>query len=358
MLKRCRRSHLLVLWGFLVLLGSFTNTSWAAEFNFSVLPEIPANQLAQNSSYFDLLMPPNHKQELTIWLKNDTAQPVLVTATTHSAFTNDNGVVEYGGSDVKKINDPTLRFDFAELIQAPRELKLEPHTKRPYRFTLQMPAEVFSGLIAGGITFSEKTEPAAVTNQSGVAINNKFSYALAVLLRQQRETGPPDLRLIKSQIGQVNQRTVLQSTLQNPAAAYLNQLVCQLTLIKQGQTTAFYQGIQKNLQVAPNSRFQLTSFLNETGENKRVAPGKYQVVLEAYGQEAQEGPFYDPRTKKSYRYHWSLEDELTITSEKAQKLNTTDVTLKQEAPDPSLIYGLLTVFVLVVSRMVFRKSKR
>lgn len=65
----------------------FPQPNFAAEFNFAVTPQASANQIDKTKTYFDLLLAPNQTDELSVNLRNDTAQKVVVEAQINSATT-------------------------------------------------------------------------------------------------------------------------------------------------------------------------------------------------------------------------------------------------------------------------------
>ena len=76
---------------------------------------------------------------------------------------------------------------------------------------------------------------------------------MAIILQQNETKVQPDLKLLGVKPGQVNARNVINVSLQNPQAAYLNQLHLINTVSKGGET--LYQSDTEDMQVAPNSNF-------------------------------------------------------------------------------------------------------
>ena len=73
-------------------LGTVSKEVHANEFNFSVNPVLPENQIGERG-YFNLQMSPGQSQTLTITLKNTTDKTVVVEEEIASSTTNINGVV-------------------------------------------------------------------------------------------------------------------------------------------------------------------------------------------------------------------------------------------------------------------------
>ncbi|MEO1772451.1 DUF916 and DUF3324 domain-containing protein [Candidatus Enterococcus ferrettii] len=322
-------------------------TGEAAEFNFAVTPQIPDNQIDKSKTYFDLQLSPDQKQELTVNLRNDTDQEVVVEAQINSATTNSNGVVEYSANEIAP--DSSLKFDLKDYVEAPKEVTLAPHSETEYKLNIHMPNEAFDGIIAGGITFQEKKAKettASSDDSSGLAIKNEYSYVVALLMRQEKENGSPDLKLLKAGAEQVNARTLIYGNLQNPMPVYLNQLTTHMTVAKQGKNEVIYENTQTGMQMAPNSNFNLGLPLN----GERLSPGKYVLKIDAYGQKDEAGEFtYTASSgeKENYRYNWQLEKEFEIKADQARKLNDKDVTVKKDFTWLYILIGILLLLLII-----------
>ena len=134
-------------------LGTVSKEVHANEFNFSVNPVLPENQIGE-SGYFNLQMSPGQSQTLTITLKNTTDKTVVVEEEIASATTNINGVVEYSPNKIKA--DSTLKYNLVDYASIPKEVSLQPNSSQQVKVSVTMPKENFNGVIAGGITFKEK----------------------------------------------------------------------------------------------------------------------------------------------------------------------------------------------------------
>lgn len=337
----------------------FTTQIFASEFNFAVTTQQSENQIDKNKTYFDLLLAPNQEDTLNVSLRNDTDQEVTVQADISSATTNNNGVVEYSKNKIKP--DKTLRFNLADYVTAPTEIVLKPHSSEIYTVKIRMPNEKYEGIIAGGITFKEKLKEETTDSNNknkGLAIKNEYSYVVALLMRQSKNNGEPDLKLLKANAGQVNARNVIQGNLQNPNSVYLNQLVTQTKITEKGKNEILYEDEKTNLQMAPNSNFNLAVPLN--GEH--LKPGKYMMKIEAYGQKDENGA-HTFKTKnqdnsENYRYYWALEKEFEIKADIAKKLNESDVTIKKDYTWLYLLVGLLLLLLLLLLLFLIKRKKK
>ena len=108
-------------------LGTVSKEVHANEFNFSVNPVLPENQIGE-SGYFNLQMSPGQSQTLTITLKNTTDKTVVVEEEIASAITNINGVVEYSPNKIKA--DSTLKYNLVDYASIPKEVSLQPNSSQ------------------------------------------------------------------------------------------------------------------------------------------------------------------------------------------------------------------------------------
>lgn len=111
-----------------------TDPAGAAGFTYNI--EYPDNQTS-DKGYYDLLMKPSQSQTVSIELINPSKQPVTVLVGLNGAKTNKNGVVEYGDNSID--TDPSLKFDFEELVKGPESVTIEPGTSKKAEFEIKMP---------------------------------------------------------------------------------------------------------------------------------------------------------------------------------------------------------------------------
>ncbi|HAP4265926.1 TPA: DUF916 and DUF3324 domain-containing protein [Enterococcus faecalis] len=337
-----------------MLFGWIGVEAHASEFNFAVTPTIPENQVDKSKTYFDLKMAPGAKQTVEIQLRNDTDEDITIENTVNSATTNLNGVVEYGQNGIKP--DKTLRFNLKDYVEAPKEIILPKHSQKTLPLTITMPKDSFDGVMAGGITLKEKKkETTTSADQSkGLAINNEYSYVVAIILQQNETKVQPDLKLLGVKPGQVNARNVINVSLQNPQAAYLNQLHLINTVSKGGET--LYQSDTEDMQVAPNSNFSYPISL----KGERLTPGKYVLKSTAYGVKDEKGIYQvkGANGEERYLYKWEFTKEFTISGDVAKELNEKDVTIKGTNWWLYLLIVLIILALLLLIFFLYRKKKK
>lgn len=290
--------------------------------NYNVTPVFPQSQNDDNKSYFDLRLDPGGKETISLKLQNVRQEPIELAVTVHTAFTNVMGVVEYGENAEEK--DPTLTHTLSELIEGPDTVSLAANETKTVAFDLQMPIEKFEGFLAGGLRVSEiKEETEQSSEGEGAAIINEFSYVVALLISNSRDSISPDLELLDVFPDQLNARNVISANLQNFQPAFLNQLAVEATIQRVGEEEILYEASQEMMQMAPNSNFNFPISL----EGEPFKSGDYVLHLKA----------------TSGSQEWTWEREFTIDADEAKALNRTDVTL-----DSSINWWMVGTILLCV----------
>jgi hypothetical protein len=307
-------------------LGAVSKQVHANEFNFSVNPVLPENQMGE-SGYYNLLLSPGQSQSLTITLKNTTDKTVVVEEKIASATTNINGVVEYSPNKIKA--DSSLKYNLADYASIPKEISLKPNSSQQVKVNVTMPDKNFTGVISGGITFKEKDSEKTKSNSKGLSIQNKYAYVVALLMQQKKVTVAPDLKLNTVEPSQVNYRNVINANLQNPMAGYLNQMYVQADVKGLNNAKLSYKANKEMLQMAPNSNFDYPISI---GDGKKLEAGKYRLSMTVYGQKNNDGKFtyVDSKGKEQkFDYQWKFTKDFTVSGKTASKLNSKDVTIKK-----------------------------
>ena len=301
----------------------------AAELRFSVETEIPENQIDKTKTYFDLMMKPDQEQILKVRAANSTDENLVIDVSVKSATTNSNGVIEYGESLTAL--DKSAPADLSEIIQL-----------KDGGESVEMPKEEFSGQLAGGITFSEKvdeTKDKQKENTNGLAIENRYAYTVAVLLRENETVVQPELSLEKVEPTQRNARSVISATLLNHEAAYLQSMKVTANVKNKKTNNVILEKEQEDMQMAPNSIF---NFPIPYEENEMEA-GTYVLAMTVEGS-----------GKK-----WQFTKEFTISKEEAKTFNEKDVTVKKtESKLIYLLIGLLILLLIICLFIILRLKKQ
>lgn len=334
----------------------FPISSQASEFNFSVNPIIPENQVDKNVSYFDLLLEKNQTQELQIALRNDTEKEVIVDVSLANATTNMNGVVEYSPNQLT--TDSSLKYELNKIAEAPESITVPANGQVELKIKVKMPNENFNGVIAGGITLRQHKEAKKdESGDAGVYIKNEFSYVIGLVLRENEQMVQPNLLLNDVRPDQLNARNVIISSIQNDQATYINQVAIDGTVTKKGDTKTIYQINQVGMQIAPNSTFDFPLSL----KGKKLKAGHYHMKLTVYGNKAENGKYQrEGEGTLTFANRWILEKDFVVTEKTADKLNKQDVSIKEESKWwLYLLIGIIVLLLILIGLVIFflRKKK-
>ena len=289
----------------------------AAELRFSVETEIPENQIDKTKTYFDLMMKPDQEQILKVRAANSTDENLVIDVSVKSATTNSNGVIEYGESLTAL--DKSAPADLSEIIQL-----------KDGGESVELPAK------------SEKvdeTKDKQKENTNGLAIENRYAYTVAVLLRENETVVQPELSLEKVEPTQRNARSVISATLLNHEAAYLQSMKVTANVKNKKTSNVILEKEQEDMQMAPNSIF---NFPIPYEENEMEA-GTYVLAMTVEGS-----------GKK-----WQFTKEFTISKEEAITFNEKDVTVKKtESKLIYLLIGLLLLLLIICLFIILRLKKQ
>ncbi|MEI5993295.1 DUF916 and DUF3324 domain-containing protein [Candidatus Enterococcus mansonii] len=327
MKKRVQKIEIAIIFLFLSLMIGIT--AQASEINFTVKAILPENQRSKTVSYFDLRVTPNETQTLSVELTNDTDEDITVSASANSAITNDNGVVDYSYKDTKK--DSSAVITFSEIASMPKDIKLPKKSKKIVECVVNIPKESFNGYILGGLYFEQKENGQSETKEQGaLAVGNRFSYVVGVLLSETDQEVRPELALNEVKATQVNGNNAVIMNIQNKKAAMIKKLQVDAKLYYEKEKKPRYENHQESLTMAPNTNFNYKIDLKE----QPFVAGNYTVKIKA------NDGFRD----------WTWERTFKIKEKEAKKYNATAVNLppEQKKQFPWLLIMLIVLGILAI----------
>ncbi|MCD2256533.1 DUF916 and DUF3324 domain-containing protein [Lactobacillus sp. CC-MHH1034] len=307
-----------------------TETQSAAD--FVVKPVIPANQEDKNLNYFDIKVDPGQQQVLEVEVKNLRDHAITILPKLNVATTNYNGVVNYLS---KGQADRTLAHRITDIAHLEANTyTIEPKSSTLVKITMAAPEQPFSGLIAGGISFRQKQDDTTnnnskQNNRTSLTINNRFSYAMALLLRS--NTGAavvaPNLKMGQVDLGHITAKNTIFANVRNVTPTYLSNVTVNTHVTRKGESDVLYRNRKGNMQIAPNSILPFPVQLN----NQKFEPGQYTARV----------------TVKSGTQTWRFNRDFRITAEAARKLNEADST-PQPKDNRWLIWVAAGIILLVI----------
>ena len=102
-----------------------------------------------------------------------------------------------------------------------------------------------------------------LTPKNGVAINNRFSYVVGVLLSETDEPVQPNYLLNEVKTDQANGRNRVLMNLQNKQAAMIAKNYKSMPLYYEKEAKPRYENHQESLTMAPNTNFNYRIDLKE-----------------------------------------------------------------------------------------------
>lgn len=312
----------------------------ASEINFSVKAILPENQRSKEISYFDLRVVAGEVQTLSVELVNETEEDLTIYASANSAITNDNGVVDYSYQDTKK--DPSASFTFSEIASIPKEVVLPKQSKKIVEGVITIPKDPFDGYVLGGLYFEQKEDgESKAKGQGALAVGNRFSYVVGVLLSETDKEVRPELALNEVKPTQINGNNALSMNIQNKKAAMIKKLQLDAKLYYESESKPRYENHQESLTMAPNTNFNYKIDLKE----QPFVAGNYTVKIKA---------------NDGYR-DWTWERTFEIEEKEAKKYNATAINLPPEQKNQFpwvLVVGLgIAILALILGIIYYFKQK-
>ncbi|MHC9531938.1 DUF916 and DUF3324 domain-containing protein [Dellaglioa sp. L3N] len=319
--------------------GSQVAKVQAAAMSFSVEAQIPSNQIDKNQTYFDLKMKPNQKQTLVVDMKNATNKAVTVEVHPNAAMTNDNGVVEYKA--VNPTLDKSMTQPFSKLATTDTTVTIPAKSAIKQKIDVTMPAKPYTGLIAGGIYFTEKIDKAKEkADKSGVQIKNRYAYVVGVSLRENTTSVKPNMELLSIKPGQANYRNTLKVKLQDNKMTAIKNLKVHGKVYARNGKKVLFESKTSNMTMAPNTNFNY----GISWDNQEFKAGKYRLEM----------------TADSGKNHWEWKQNFTINGADAKKLNKKAVDLEKDYTMWYILAGFLILLLLflILFLILRRKNKK
>lgn len=329
----------------IILLGSqFAPEIGQAENSmaYSIKADIPENQIDKTLTYFDLKMEPSQNQTITLTVSNSSDKEATIVISPNVALTNQNGVIDYSKSDVKK--DSSMKYSIDSILSKKQEVLLKAGETKKVPFTLQMPDEAFDGLILGGFYVSKKEDSSKEKEtEKNVQIKNKYSYVIGIKIRSTMNEVQPKMELNQIKPALLNYRTAVTANLQNTEATIIPDLDVEAKVMKKGRKEILHETTKKGMSMAPNSNFDFPI----SWDNQSLEPGNYMLKVVA----------------KSGENQWKFEKEFKIASKDSADLNKEAIEIEKTAPNWTFIIlgtllGMLLMILLIVYFIYRHKKKK
>ncbi|NKC68530.1 DUF916 and DUF3324 domain-containing protein [Vagococcus fluvialis] len=322
---------------FLLFLGVKVSSE---EVPYGVSLNFPENQVNKKLNYFNLKMSPAQKQSVEMEVINTSNKDIEIDVRILSGMTNINGVIDYLEESKDFKYDETLKYPFTDIAKLKNNnYQIEANSSIRIPINIEMPTEKISGTILGGVEIVEKKpEETDITNK-GMAVVNKFRYLVAFKLSMSDEVVEPKLKLNEVKASQIAFRNVIKANIQNTEMTIINDVQVDAKVTKKGSDKVLYSYKMKDMQIAPNSNFDLPIRL----ENQPFRAGTYILYLNV----ASRGG-----------YKWAFKKEFIITSDEADKFNEMSA-IELDKENSLLLYIIVSALILVaIVFFILIKRKR
>lgn len=299
---------------------------------YSVAPVIPANQLGDTTSYFDLRIEPNQEQTIQVELSNGSTEDKTVSAQLANATTNVNGLIVYE-ADTNDNIDPSLSAPLTEWTSlSSNEIIIPARQSTTLDITMNVPEEAFDGVKLGGIIFQEVTEEETgdASGEQGVAVRNAYTYIIALQVSENDNEVPVDFAIGKVSPELANGARTVVAQIQHPQARLTGGVSIQADIFEQNGDSPIASKTMEDVSFAPNSTMPFTI---EWDQALKAGDYRIDMVLTNGDQE------------------WDFTKEFTIQPEEEAEINETAVTevVDDSASLPAwvIIAAILVVIVII-----------
>jgi len=272
----------------------------AAAMDFTVKAVLPENQRSNGSTFFDLLVYPGQKQELTLEITNISEKEIVVLVETITASTNLNGEINYSSNEEM---DESLKYSFRDMVTIPESYyDIPAQSSIEVPITLTVPDEPFEGVLLGSLrVLREATQD---EKDAAGAIVNQYASVTAVRLVQSENAGdiPADFALGEINAELINYRASIVAKIRNTQPVIVKGATATATIYPKGGDQSVFEYSLETLEFAPNSVFPY-SFVDREGYG--IEAGDYTAVI---------GIEYKGK-------NWNFEQDFTIEPQIAQEIN-------------------------------------
>nr|WP_242589887.1 DUF916 domain-containing protein [Enterococcus sp. DIV0660C] len=234
---------------------------------FNVKAILPENQLNKENSFFDLRVSPNQKQEIELLITNTSNKEEVYDISINQAYTNKQGFIDYALKAESEKNQ--YKFPIEEIVDVPDKVTVPANQSKKVPISLKIPDKSFVGEILSAFQIKKEDN-----DQSG--INNSYGYIIGLRLTQNDQQVKRNLTLEKVEAKEISQQDKLLITFHNPEMESYGSLKYKITMVNTKDNKTVYNKEFKDLQIAPESLYEMEFNLEE----QKIPKGIYQVKVE------------------------------------------------------------------------------
>lgn len=328
---------LLLLGAFLFTPSAFAQSNETAQgMGFTFDLQFPNSQQGE-AGFWDLLLPPNTSETMTITLRNTSPQPITVDMRIVSAKTTAAGVISYTPNELAF--DESLKHNIEELIEAPEYVELMVGEERTITLDVAMPTEEFDGMLLGSLYMQRRpTEEEDAQTQGNIL--NRFSFVVGIVLRNNNNATEKNVVLNEVIAGLDNQHTAILIDLSNVQSEILPDVSIEAGITRAGEDEVLFLHTQSQMRMAPNTRMLFPVQLR----GQRIQPGDYTAHIVLYS----EGD------------RWEWNENFTVTADEAREMNESAVGLLPPVNNgvPPWIFASGAGIVALGGYMIYSVAKK
>ncbi|ALS36960.1 hypothetical protein ABID30_001839 [Enterococcus rotai] len=318
------------------LLGNANESIADAIKYFSYELILPENQKDKTLGYYDLLINPREKQEVQLKLNNTSDQAMKVDIELNSAKTNGNGVIEYGPSELKE--DPSLKYNLAEIMSGPSEITVPPKSSESVTFVINSPIAHFDGYIAGGIQLKPVVKTQQAQNTQGTIVN-KFAFLIGVLLSESdTQKIKPKLKLNNVSLKLKDGSYTVFANISNTESIFVEKMIADINITEKDKSKNSFELKKEDMRMAPNTMMNLPIPLN----NQKVNSGEYTANVKI-------------TTKNGGNWNWVK--NFTLSKVEAEQINKQLMNESDSGFKYWLIIIILVLLFSILSGFIIKRCK-
>ncbi|MDR0920765.1 MAG: DUF916 and DUF3324 domain-containing protein [Lactobacillales bacterium] len=293
---------------------------------------IPDNQLDKTMPGFYISMKPNEKQILRVEVISESKEKRTIDSVIVNASTNPSTHIDY--LEKAQILDNSLKepvTDMVKITPETKEVTVENYNRKMVELEVQAPKKAFTGVKLGGIILKLKNEKGQ---------NSTLMYRKSIMITMDNESfnHGADLKLLSVKPEVENGEKVIAARIQNYKPKVLNGTSWEAWITKKGNDKKIATLTREDTSIAPNTNFIIGTKWG-IGD---MQSGKYLYHIRAKG---------DNRS-------WKWDQEFTIGSAEAKKLNST-ATWHVYVPDWVLWVSILlfVIYICLMAILLIRQNK-
>lgn len=314
----------LVTFSIFPILVQADNSTTGSGLAFTVKTNLPDNQIDKHNDFYQLKMTPGQKQTVTATIYNTTKKTTTVSMNVQTAVTTVNGTIDYSKSLSNW--DKSLKYKLNDIVSYPKRVTIPAGKSQDVSFVISMPEGRYKGILLGGITFNQVNNNQSDSSSNTTTIQNKYAYAVAMMLKESDEQVTPNINLNSVKAGQNNGHNLINIDLQNDQSLLMSNVKVVAKVYSEKGKKPVYTTVKSDMQVAPNSQLKYPVSLQGTA----MQPGNYRLELAFTGT-----AYKDPKT-------WQFTKKFTIKRQEAANFNQSDVDVSANTN------GHITRFIIII----------